>query len=404
MDFYQILNFHFANIVIVHFLGKIIVDYVDTEFWMLVRWLGLAFLFITAYVFGIPALRNYRAKKPLFEGFNWYLEIGNVAFISMIMFILFSQDYMANRGWNGWWIFLFPLILVLPAMVMGHFSTTRARKSAVANPRAIVWPTVSASPEEVKVNLKLSLGVILFCVLSIGPITYFAFAETKFSQTVTSLLFFHILGILAFLAYAAIGRWPWDISNSASVVINATPQDIWKVFRFRQSTNWWKKIVSRVDSIEGERESYLIHYFNMEPCGQCGLPHNPDSTGRKNRVEIMLTEEPHKLVWRAYPPGTGGFLETMMDYEEECFSLTERPEGGTLVSSTSKAHRPKVWLAAILKIGDPTGEELRTLKAHIEGVETDTLFAIGGKRLEALRRAEKFCGCNQNMSDLAVRA
>ena len=83
-----------------------------------------------------------------------------------------------------------------------------------------------------------------------------------------------------------------------------------------------------------------------------------------------------------------------MDFEEETF-LLRRAATGCVVSAESVAVRPAMWLALILKIGDPVGEQLRHLKAHMEGEPGDTLYHASNKRIAEARKAPKFCGCEK---------
>ena len=73
--------------------------------------------------------------------------------------------------------------------------------------------------------------------------------------------------------------------------------------------------------------------------------------------------------------------------------LTPLSGGGTRVTSRSAVARPKVWMAFLTKLGRPSQEHLRSLKAHLDGTPDNSLFGISARRMEAARQAPRRCSC-----------
>jgi hypothetical protein len=175
--------------------------------------------------------------------------------------------------------------------------------------------------------------------------------------------------------------------------IAASPEAVWRALRPDAARPPWKKIVRKVEALDGEGKTYRLHYFNNDVCTRCGLPRDPESPGQTCRVEILEDAAPRRLRMRATPEGRADGASMLMQHETSTFDLSSLPDGGTRVTVVNVASKPRTWLALLIKFGDPAGEELRALAAHLEGQPVDNMYATGAQRLDAARHAPAFCGC-----------
>ena len=369
-----------------------------------------AVMALVAAVLVYRMLRNWQQGTPLLSRKDIMSNAGNLGFILWVMFIFALQDALDQMGWHWSLLFLFPILAALPFILLAHQRMKQAQKNAIANPDAkIAVPAVAASAEEKSVSFKINAILIGFVLITIGPILWLAFMTDLSGFNRSGFAFLggllaYCAMILVILVYGIAGRWPGSVSMKASIEINATPQQIWNVVRFRNSTGWWKKIVSLVQRLDEPGEVYDIHYFNSDTCGTCSLPRNPDLDGAVTRVEILKSQEPTYLAWRAYPQSMSGAMSDMMAHEDESLTIDALSNGMCRVSADNLAVKPKVWLAALLKLGNPPGQELAALKAHIEGQTADTMYDVGAQRIDAARHAQKFCGCAKGASTAGLFA
>jgi hypothetical protein len=368
-------------------------DLLSASEWMDLGYSALGAVLAVSVCAVILAWKKNKSGKRKFTA-TYFLELLESAlWVISVLIMVALMDLLEKRGWSTLWAMLLPVLIVIPTIAIYGLKRKKALQGAVANPDAAPVRPPAPSKDEVRVNLVFNAVVIAFGVVTIGPILYLAFwADMKGLAVLPYLAAFVVIPFVL-LTFTIFGRYPGSISNRAAIEIGAAPQQVWNTVRFRNTTDWWKKIVRSVERTSDPGEWYRVRYFNNDTCGQCCLPRDPASDGRSNLVEILASEEPHRLHFRAYPRGAGGGMENMMDHEDTVLSLEPLEGGRTRVTTVNTAVRPKAWLAFILKIGDPSGEELRTLKGHIEGTTYETIFDVGAKRLDEARHAERFCGC-----------
>jgi hypothetical protein len=368
-------------------------DFLTAEDWKDLGYTFLGGLAALAIFAGFRIWKNQKAGKPALAMAKWQEAAQNGLWIFGMVLMLPLMDILERHGQSTFWAATIQLIVIVPIIFFSEMLRKRALRNSVANPNAASVAAPPPSKEEVRVNLLVNAAVIAFGVVTVGPILYLAFwSEASGLAMFPYVLAFTVIPF-ALLTFAISGRLPGSITKRSEIEIEAAPQEVWNTIRFRNTTNWWKKIVSSVERTSDPGEWYRLRYFNNDTCAQCGLPRDPGSEGHSNIVEILSSDEPHRLHFRAHPKRAGGAMGTMMDYEETVLTLEALEGGRTRVTSMNTAVRPKAWLAFILKIGDPSGEELRTLKGYLEGKSFDTIFDIGVKRLDEARHAEKFCGC-----------
>jgi hypothetical protein len=373
-------------------------DWLTSEDW---RDIGSVFGMAAAFMTALTIWRSFKqwkSRQAFFQVETFIDDLLNVLWIVPMVALLVLTDLLERHGvtgtysWNAYCAVF--LVFVAPVVYFGNRGRNHLQGKARANPNAAGTPTVAPSSEEVEVNLKANLIIIGFGIATIGPILALAYFASPLDLSSIPYVAFYALAILAALTYAIVGRWYGTVKlKSAVIEIKASPEQIWNEARFRNTTNWWKKIVSRVEQIDQSGTKFKMHYYNNDTCLDCGLPRDPDSEGRSNLVEILEAVEHERMTWRAYPKGTGGSMETMMAHEDCTYRFEASANGHTRLTCTGSVTKPRVFLAGIVLLGDPYGQELASLKAHVEGTAVDTIFDVGAARIEEARHAEKFCGC-----------
>lgn len=339
------------------------------------------------------AWRDYKAGAPFLASLRSAQAIQTALFIGFMMLLLPAEELARRRGWGGWsWLAVAAPCIVL-ASAISLVQSSRARRRAMANPAAGPTPKAPPSAEEARVNRRLNVALIVFAALTIGPIMLITFNIRTIGPAGAVIGFFIALAALAILTWGLAGRWPGSVATQASVEIAAPPETVWRAIRPDATLPHWKKIVRRVEPLDGAGKRFRLHYFNNDVCATCGLPRDPQSPGFTCEVEVLDETRPRRLSLRGTPAGAGGAKLGMMACETTDFELAPLAEGRTRVDVANAAVRPKAWLALMLRLGDPGGEELRALKAHIEGAAIDTIYATGAQRLDEARHAPAFCGC-----------
>ena len=359
----------------------------------LVGYVGLYF----AVTLGLDAALNYRAGRKLFSRATIAGQFQNMLWFLALFAMIFLPDVFERHGLPSWLGFAVPALMLFTLPMLFIPNQKKLRSTAIPNPHANAKIDITAAEkfttEESRVNLKLNALLLAFAVSVVGAICYFSFVMPPRSTAGLVALLAFVASMAGILTYAIVGRHPGTIEVvPSSIVIDRPLAEIWETVRFRNTTDWWKKIVSRVEKLDQPGEHYKLHYYNDDTCGQCGLPRNPDGGGRANIVEILEIKDMQFMRTRARPMGKKSVVG-MLDYEEESLEFLALDANSTRVTSRSLVSKPKVWLAMVLKLGDPLGEELRTLKAHMEGTTAGTLFEAGAARVAAHRHAENFCGC-----------
>lgn len=376
-------------------------------FWDVLTSSGLASFAAAIVVFVLVSLAfeaflDWRAKQPLFRRQTHAERLLNWGWLAIIFGVVYLPEEFEKWGIPGWLAFALPVPLIyfgIRATARKKFDSARqsnARPNPNANPHEDAMTAENFSAEELKVNAKLFGVIIAFGVLSIGLVTYLLPMALKVGEPPNlwglSGLLVMTTGLLGILTYCAVGRWPGRLHLRSSVVIQRSLADVWSASQFRDTRQWWNPIVQRVQALPGPGERYMMHYYCDDTCGRCGLPRDPDVPSRAIMVEVLHLEPQKQMHVRSRTVGSPS-VEGMMDHEETLRTFEALGPETTRVSSHNICVRPKVWLALVLKLGDPIGEELRNLKAQLEGKPLGTLFAAAAARIEAHRNAERFCGC-----------
>jgi Polyketide cyclase / dehydrase and lipid transport len=270
-----------------------------------------------------------------------------------------------------------------------------AAQTGIDNPCAAPIGGVPLSREEKSVTLKMTALVLAACVVVIAPVIALVLADIEAGMSGLAGMLAWCLVALGAVTWATVGRWPGKLTLSSTIEIAATPQQVWSTIRYVGEQPYYKGIVRRVEKVDATGETYLLHYYTEDDCSDCGLPKHPDTPGVTSLVEIVEAIEPRVYRLRSWPKTTDPVLKNSMDHEDESFLIEPLVGGRCRVTNTSTLERPRVWLAALLKLGDPLGEHLRNLKAHIEGSPAGTIFETGAARIAAARVAERHCGCGE---------
>jgi hypothetical protein len=373
-------------------------DRLLTEDWFDLRQMGISLGIGLAGALTIIGFLRWRRGAPVFQQGDFLKIVENSWFFVFIFLYLPLRDMAERHGLGDLASFgillALSMVTMIPLMYLAQRRMKAAQAAAIDNPNAAdVATCVPLSSEEKRVGTKVNLGLILFAIVTIGPLVWLAFSGSKGGVSIAGWLLFYCTTILGVLVYGMVGRWPGSITLQSIIEIDATPQEIWDTIRYCETDAHYKQIVRRVEKLNEPGDVYLLHYFNNDNCTECGLPNDPDAPGKTNRVEVREAREPEFYLVRSFSQGTGGAMDKMMDYEDESFMIEALPSGGSRVTNRDTVVRPRVWLAALLKLGDPLGEHMRNLKAHMEGAEGDTVWNTGASRIAAQRKSAKFCGC-----------
>jgi hypothetical protein len=359
--------------------------------WKLALWAIGACIF----VLGADMLSRRRKGGERLTAETALKVLSDNAFVIFIILAFFAFD--TGPDGPSYFVILptFAVLIALSAWLHMR-QQRRAQANAVDNPDAQDGRAplpVRLSAEERRVSFKINALVIAFAAVTVGAICWVAITMPPLD--LSGLVFLLIICVLAlaFLTYCVAGRWPFPVQKGASAEIAASPEAVWNVLRYKENRPYYRGNVRLVERLPEAGEAYRLRYFNTDNCGACGLPKHPDSEGPVSRIEILEAREPNVYRLRAFPKGTGWFGASMMEREDESFSIMPLPGGTSRVSAKSVAVKPAAWLALILKIGDPVGEQLRHLKAHMEGKAGETLYDATAERIAEARKAPKFCGC-----------
>jgi hypothetical protein len=309
----------------------------------------------------------------------------------LIIFVigLFALAPILERRGLPEWVTTIGLVAIVLA---GIFSTIRwfqrgyPRESpSQQSPRRLV------SREEIKVSVHLTIvygGIVLliftFLMWMMGTATLLG---TGFATMAS------VLGVFIYL-YA--GRWPGKVTRSASIELDAVPDRVWDAITYRDDYPGWKKIYAGMERLDEPGEVFRIYHAEESKCGKCRLPRPPDRSRWSLRVEILEARRPCVYRMRSFAEGVmsyRGDAASLFDTEEMTYRLEPAAGGGTYLHAVSIVRRPKISLAISLLLGDPIGEHLGSLKAHLEGMPDESLFGIAAKRMEAARAAPSHCRC-----------
>lgn len=351
---------------------------------------------VMVFVIGLDGLRRRRNGDAPFTAASIQKVVEDHGFFLFIMVVILTFGTDADSAGQ---LAILPFIALFLGLTF-WLSLRRLgalQKSALNNPDSPVGYVASPlrlSAEEKRVTFKISALSIGIAVLVAGFVSWLAFSGPKLEAGGLIAMIVVSTLILALLGLGIAGRWPGRMRTAASVEIAATPRQVFDTLRYAENEPYYRGIVRLVERLPEAGEVFRLHYFNTDACSECGLPKHPDSSGAVSRVEILEANAPSFYRLRAFPKGAGTTGASLMDYEEETFSI-EAHGSGCIVSAESVAVRPAMWLALVLKIGDPVGEQLRHLKAHLEGKAGGTLYDAGNERIAEARKAPKFCGCEK---------
>jgi hypothetical protein len=389
--------------------------------WTMEDWrdLGEAAMLLSAFVGALIVLqgliRLWR-KQPFWEPRDkfdllFWMMIGGFIVIDPI------ERIFDRHGLPEWLILgLFVIaILLISQGAMRALARVQAenRINAVSNPESDGREPackVELAPEDRKIQFRTAAVSIGLALLSIGLVFLtigMVDGESQAGMNDTSGLII-ILGIAALmlggLFWLAKGRWPVPLTLRGEIDIAATPDQVWEMFHYRETDQYYRSIVRRVERLNQPGECYRLHYYNDERCIDCGLHKNPVAPGRTCLVEVNVAKRPSHMVTRSFPFGPTGAADAMMAYETSDMHYEPLPGGHCRVKYVNTVARARSWLALLLKMGDPIGEHLRDLKAHVEGGQGDTIYDRAEREIECARHVPQHCGCPPAMPSVAVTA
>jgi len=233
----------------------------------------------------------------------------------------------------------------------------------------------------------LAIGIAMWATPGTGePVEAWKIAIAIGAMTLT----------LGAFVYPIFGRWPGKVSCSASIDIAAAQDPVWDAFALRDDYAGWKGNTTRIERLHGPGEVYRVHYAQDASCLKCSLPKRPDQSQFSIRIEILKAHRPSTYHTRAFAAGVvdyRGDSARWFDSEDSAFLLQPLANGDTRVSYVTTVFRPKALMAILVVLGGPAKENLRSLKAHLEGMPDESTFGISAKRIEAARNARAHCRC-----------
>jgi hypothetical protein len=389
-------------------------DWLTPKDWADLRLAGTSVIAVMLIAPLIGLFFRWRRKQPLFTWPKLRELIDSSWIILLLIFMGPAGDVAQRHGWSKNAIFAASMLFIGAASLLafrGHMKTMREAANAhgVANPAAGPAEKVPLSAEEKQLQKKLWIGMALFAAIpiglmlalpwAIGPVMKSQVALTPDHRPDTSrlmVLFFAFGGLLATMIYAMVGRWPFPHTKTSQVDIAATPQAIWDTITYCEGRENWKGIYGRIDRVPGFGESYQLHYLPTENCAECGLPKQGQESGITTRVEVIEARAPDYYQFRSYPKGQTqmkGKAENWLDYEDESFTITPLPGGGSSVTHAFTMTRPKIWLFLMVLFGSKLSQTLKSVKAHLEGTPDTSLYGTAVARRAAARAAPVHCGC-----------
>ncbi len=148
-------------------------------------------------------------------------------------------------------------------------------------------------------------------------------------------------------------------AKTDTIAINAPRDAVWDVFLPVDSGRYWKPNM-RVEAVEGAEAEYRVVLTGAGP-------HEGGSTRIKltdivpGKTFTMCTVDD-----RQNPEDVTGTIESMQVIDMQDHLVAPRTTG-TRIVSTFVVRRPTLHGLGILYLFDPSGDELRRLKAHLEG-------------------------------------
>jgi hypothetical protein len=375
-------------------------DWLTAEDWHDLGEAAIAIAGAAIAVLLINALIRWRFPNPARRNGSF----ADMAYVLALIPAFMLSDMFERRGISTWLLWL-PMIpaLLLPMWLDQRRQAQRRFETGADAGRPAPAACVPPSSEEKRVSIRLTLVSLALAAVVIG-VPVLAIASDAIAGIPGLVLFLGFTAaILVALRFVLVGRWPGRLALSSEIDIAATPQQVWDTIRYVEGKRSYKRIVNRVERLFDTGESYLLHYHSDEQCPDCALPRDPDGPGRVLRVDVIESREPEFYSIRsAEVRAPGG--DAMLERETESFEIRPLPGGHCHVVNTSAVEHPKMWLAILLKLGDPLGEHLRHLKSHVEGNGENTLWDTGAARIDATRDVGRFCRCPEGAADLPLAA
>jgi hypothetical protein len=197
------------------------------------------------------------------------------------------------------------------------------------------------------------------------------------------------------IVYAMVGRWPGRVTAEASMDVRQSPYDVWEAIALRDDYPGWKKIYAGIERLDEPGEVYRLRYREDSECTTCNLPRDPERSRWSSRVEIREARRPQVYRKAVFPKGlsAGTDMDELLEAEEATTELQPLAGGGARVTVRTTVLRPKMWLGFLTFLGRPAREELRSLKAHLDGTPDETLYGIAARRMDMARSAKQNCSC-----------
>lgn len=357
---------------------------------------------ITLVSLVIEVLLDWRAKRPLLRQKSIVDRIQDFLWLVLILSVIYLPDEFEKRGLPAWLAFLVPLAMIVASTFLFFHRQQRVQQKTNSRPNPNAQPGADSksadgfSAEEVKVNARLLGLVVAFGVVSIGLAVFLLPMALNTPEAPSMLGLFGMLlltmGLLAVLTFGIVGRWPGKLHLKSSIIIQRPLAEVWNALQFRETSHWWNPIVKNIQALPGPGENYRMYYLCDDSCAECGLPRDPDVSTRSALIEVLQKQDQKFIHSRARLVGSPS-VEGLMECEENIRQFEALGGEATRVTSHNICVKPKMWLAIVLKLGDPIGEELRTIKGQLEGVPNSSLYFAGAARIAAHRKAEAFCGC-----------
>jgi hypothetical protein len=185
------------------------------------------------------------------------------------------------------------------------------------------------------------------------------------------------------------------VTAEASMDVRQSPSAIWEAIALRDDYPGWKKIYAGIDRLNEPGEAYRLRYREDSECTTCNLPRDPERLRWSSRVEIREARRPQVYRKAVFPKGlsAGTDMDELLEAEEATTELQPLAGGGTCVTVRTTVLRPKMWLGFLTFLGRPAREELRSLKAHLDGTPDETLYGIAARRMDMARSAKQNCSC-----------
>lgn len=358
----------------------------------------------------VHLLSRWRTKESLWRHGDG-AEFATWSMFAMVLSLGPIKNLLERRGLPEWLsvVGLILLIFIVAGSAMRAMARQRMlnRVLAVDNPDSDgreMTCAVDLAPEDRKMRVRVNGAALAGGVLMVGTLIVAVWLLRGSGISGAGMIVLLTLAMLGFLTWLIKGRWPLPLTLTGEIQIDATPEQVWQLYHYRDTHDYYRSIVRRVEALDRPVETWRLHYYNDERCTDCGLHKNPVAPGRTCLVEVLEADRPGHMVTRSIPYLQSGELDPMMDHELSDMHYVALPDGGCRVMYVNTVARPRTWLALLLKMGDPIGEHLRDLKAHVEGGQGDTIYDRAERELDCARHVPQHCGCPPAMSGAPLPA